>query len=159
MSEGRLRENNRMITLIGIVVIILGLMCWIGQGLGIIALPVAVRLGLVEPEDEVDSSMHLFERFAEGIMDVLLAWILPLSALLMILDNSYWPFFALVGGGVYLYFPGVFMITRFVLKRHGKKVGSPALVKSAYIFGILWLVSAVTMIVLAIIELQSRFIG
>jgi hypothetical protein len=152
-------KAGKMITLIGIIVIILGLLCWIGQGLAVFAPTVAVKLGLFEPEGEVDQSMYLFERLSQGIMDVLLSWILPLSALLMILDNGYWPYFALVGGGVYLYFPGVFMITRFVLKRHGKKVGSPASVKSAYIFGTLWLLSAVTMIILAMVELKSAFTG
>ena len=100
----------------------MGLICWIGQSLAIFALPTAVRLGLFEPEDQLDSSVFLFERYSQGIMDVLLAWILPLAGLLMILENQYWPIFALVGGGVYLYFPGVFMITRIIWKKNGRKV-------------------------------------
>jgi len=145
-----------LITLIGIVVLIVGLICWIGQSLTIVALPTAVRLGLAEPEVEVNQSMHLFERFALGIMDSLLTWILPLSALLMIIGNSSWPLLALVGGGIYLYFPGVFMITRIVLKRHGKKVGRPSSVRTAYVFGWIWILSAITMIVLAVIELNDN---
>ncbi|UCG62162.1 MAG: hypothetical protein JSV52_02435 [Candidatus Zixiibacteriota bacterium] len=148
-----------MITLIGIVVIVLGLMCWIGQGLAVFAFPMAVKFGLFEPEEELDQSLYLFERLAQGIMDVLLAWILPLSALLMILDNAFWPLFALVGGGIYLYFPGLFMISRIVLKKHGKKVGSPSSVRTAYIFGTVWIVAAITMIVLATIELRFGTIG
>ena len=77
-----------MITLIGIIVIVVGLICWIGQGLAVFALPTAVKLGLFEPEEEVDQSMYLFERLSQGIMDVLLTWVLPLSALLMIIGNS-----------------------------------------------------------------------
>ncbi|UCD63978.1 MAG: hypothetical protein JSW34_00695 [Candidatus Zixiibacteriota bacterium] len=148
-----------MIILIGIVVIIVGLLCWVGQGLGVFALPVAVRLGFAEPEDEVDQSLYLIERWAQGIMDVLLTWILPLSGLLMILHNTYWPVFALVGGGIYLYFPGVFMTSRIVLKKHGRKVGSPSSVTAAYILGTIWIASATTMVVLAVIELKSGTIG
>ena len=115
----------------------------------------AVKLGLNEPKEDVDLSMYLFERYSQGIMDFLLAWILPVAALLMLLGNEYWPYLALVGGGVYLYFPGVFMITRIVLSKHGLRVGSPASVTSAMSFGALWIVSALAMIVLAILELNS----
>ena len=33
---------------------------------------------------------------------------------------------ALIGGGVYLYFPAVFSITRIVLQKEGKKFETPA---------------------------------
>ena len=136
--------------------IVVGLICWIGQSLTVFALPNAIRLGLSEPENEIDQSLNLIERFAQGIMDILLTWILPAGAILMLAGNSYWPLFALVGGGVYLYFPGVFMITRIVLKRHGKKVGRSSSVKATYVFGWIWILSAVIMIVLAVLELNTR---
>jgi hypothetical protein len=148
-----------MLIAVGLFVIVVGLICWIGQSLAVIALPTAVRFGVFEPEGEIDRSMYVFERYSQGIMDMLLTWILPLAALLMILDNGYWPIVALVGGGVYLYFPGVFMITRFVLKRHGMKVGRPSSVRSAYIFGFIWTVSALAMIVLAVLKLQTGALG
>ena len=144
-----------MTTIIGIAIIIVGLICWVGQTLAVIALPTAVKLGVFEPEEEVDQSMYLFERYSQGIMDILLTWMLPLSAFLMIIGNTYWPIFALIGGGVYLYFPGVFMITRLVLKRHGKKIGRPSSVMTANVFGWIWILSAATMIVLATMELRS----
>jgi len=148
-----------MITMIGIIVMVVGLICWIGQSLAVFALPTAVKLGLFEPEEEVDQSMYLFERLSQGTMDVLLTWMLPLSAFLMIIGNSHWPLFALVGGGVYLYFPGVFIITRLILKKRGKKVGRPSSVRIAYGFGSVWILSSITMIILAIMELQGRATG
>lgn len=140
-------------TTLGVLVIVLGLICWLGQTLVVFAPRVAVKLGVVEPEEDIDRSMYLFERFSQGIMDILLTWILPASALMMLLDYSNWPILALVGGGVYLYFPGVFSITRVVLKRDGLKVGSPASQVAAYVLGALWTLSAVYMIVLAIVEI------
>ena len=140
-------------TVLAILVIILGLICWLGQTLVVFAPDVAVKLGVGEPEDELDRAMHLFERFSQGIMDILLTWILPASALMMLLGHELWPILALIGGGVYLYFPGVFSITRIVLKRDGKKIGSPASEMTAYIFGALWTLSALYMIALAIAEL------
>ena len=62
---------------------------------------------------------------------------------------------ALVGGGVYLYFPGVFSITRIALKKNGLKIGRPASEVSAYVFGTLWTLSAVYMIALAVAALVS----
>ncbi len=143
-------------TTLGILVIVLGLICWLGQTLVVFVPDVAVKLGLHEPEEEMDRSMHLFERFSQGIMDILLTWILPASALMMLLGHELWPILALVGGGVYLYFPGVFSITRIVLKKDGKKIGSPASEMTAYVFGALWTLSAIYMIVLAIAEIGLK---
>jgi hypothetical protein len=77
----------------------------------------------------------------------------------MLAGNSYWSLFALVGGGVYLYFPGVFMISRIILKRHGIKVGRPSSVKAAYVFGWVWILTSISMIVLAIDELKGKVSG
>ncbi|MBT8103154.1 MAG: hypothetical protein KJO95_09315 [Gammaproteobacteria bacterium] len=140
-------------TVLAILVIVLGLICWLGQALVIFAPRVAVKLGVGEREEDLDRSMYLFERFSQGIMDVLLAWMLPASALMMLLGNEHWPILALVGGGVYLYFPGVFSITRIVLKREGRKIGRPASELTAYVFGTLWTLSALCMIALAVAEL------
>ena len=140
-------------TVLAILVIVLGLICWLGQALVIFAPRVAVKLGVGDREEDLDRSMYLFERFSQGIMDVLLAWMLPASALMMLLGNENWPILALVGGGVYLYFPGVFSITRIVLKREGMKIGRPASELTAYVFGALWTLSALCMIALAVAEL------
>ena len=139
-------------TIAGILVVVLGLICWLGQSLVVCAPRVAVKLGVGEPEEDVDRSMYLFERFSQGIMDVLLTWMLPASALMMLLGNEHWPILALVGGGVYLYFPGVFSITRIVLKREGRKIGGPASQLTAYVLATLWTLSALWMIALAVAE-------
>ena len=140
-------------TILGILVIVLGLVCWLGQTLVVVAPRIAEKIGVGEPEEEVERSMYLFERFSQGIPDILLTWMLPASALMMLLDTQHWPILALIGGGVYLYFPSVFSITRIVLKRDGFKVGSPASQTTAYVLGALWTLSAVYMIVLAIAEI------
>ena len=140
-------------TILAVLVIVLGLICWLGQSLVVFAPRIAEKLGVGEPEEELDRSMYLFERYSQGIPDILLTWMLPASALMLLLGYEHWPILALVGGGVYLYFPSVFSITRIVLQREGLKVGSPASQVTAYVFGALWTLSAVYMIVLAIIEI------
>ena len=142
-----------MTTILAILVILLGLICWLGQTLVVFAPHLAVKLGVNEREEDIDRSMFLFERFSQGIMDVLLTWMLPASALMMLLGYEHWPIFALVGGGVYLYFPGVFSITRIVLKKNGIKIGKPGSEASAYVLGTLWVLSAIYMIALAVAEI------
>ena len=140
----------------GVLVIVLGLICWIRQSLVVFTPHIAEKIGVGEPEEELDRSMYLFERFSQGIPDILLTWMLPASALLMLLDHKLWPILALIGGGVYLYFPAVFSITRIVLKRDGMKIGSPSSQTAAYVLGVLWTLSAIYMIALAVVELAPK---
>ncbi|MEM8837592.1 MAG: hypothetical protein AAGE89_05830 [Pseudomonadota bacterium] len=141
--------------IIAVTVLVLGLICWLGQILVVFKPDEAVKFGLGEREEEVDRSMYLFERYSQGIPDIALTWILPTSALMMLHGIDLWPIFALIGGGIYLYFPPVFMITRCVLRKDGKKIGRPEYVAFAYILGILWLLSALFMIAFAVIELRA----
>jgi hypothetical protein len=114
-----------------------------------------VKLGVLEPEGEVDSSLRIVEGKAEGLMDVLLAWTLPAAAFLMILEHPLWPYLALFAGGVFAYFSGLISLSRVYLRRAGKKVGSPASVRATYLFGGLWMASALIMIGLAAVHLSQ----
>ena len=142
-----------MITFIGIVVIVVGLLVWIGQSLSFLAPDIATRLGLNSPEEEMDQSLYIIETKANGLSDMLLTWTLPLSGFLMIVDHIAWPYFALVGSGIYMYFALLTIFSRVFLKKRGREVGSPSSEKAAYVFSAIWIVSATTMIILAIMKL------
>ena len=142
-----------MITIIGIIVIIVGLLVYVGQSLSFLAPELATKIGLNDPEEEMDQSLYIIETKANGLSDMLLTWTLPLAGLLMILDHVSWPYFALVGGGIYIYFALLTIFCRLYLKKAGKKVGSPSSEKAAYIFSVIWIVTSVTMITLAIQKL------
>ena len=138
-----------MITFIGIFVIVVGLLVWIGQSLSFLAPDIATKIGLNSPEEEMDQSLYIIETKANGLSDMLLTWLFPLSGLLMIFDHKAWPFLALVGSGIYIYFALLTIFTRVFLKKRGKDVGSPSSEKVAYVFSAIWILSAITMIVLA----------
>ncbi len=142
-----------MITFIGIVVIVVGLLVWIGQSLSFLAPDIATRLGLNSPEEEMDQSLYIIETKANGLSDMLLTWTLPLSGFLMIVDHIAWPYFALVGSGIYIYFALLTIFSRVFLKKRGREVGSTSSEKAAYVFSAIWIVSATTMIILAIMKL------
>lgn len=142
-------NDTLMIVLIGIVVIVVGLVVWVGQTLSFLAPDIATKLGVNSPEEEMDQSLYIIETKANGLSDILLAWTLPLSSLLMILDRKTWPVLALIGSGIYIYFALLTIFTRIFLKKRGKKVGSPSSEKTAYVFSAIWILSSITMIVLA----------
>ena len=144
-----------LLSIIGVLAVIFGLICWLGQSLAVLHLPTAVKFGVFEPEKDVDKGMWLIERFSMGIMDILLLWTLPAAGLLMVLQNPYWMIIALISGGIYIYFPGEFILTRIILKKHGLKIGSDSAVKTAYIFGIIWMIFGFIMIYLSVNELLA----
>jgi len=143
-----------MNTLFGITVVLLGLLAWAGQTISFLAPHVAEQWGLQEPEDEVDKTLHIIESKALGLNDMLFTWILPLSGVLMIIEHSMWPYFGLVGGGIYLYFSGMIVFSRLYLQKEGIKIGRPNQIKVAYLFSGLWSASALIMIVMSYIKLS-----
>jgi hypothetical protein len=138
----------------GILVIMLGLLCWIGHSLVFFSPKVAQKFGLVEPREDLDETFYIIEVESLGLADLLVTWTFPIAGFLMIINASSWPWFAPVGGGTYLYMASAIILRRYYLIRHGKKVGRASSVKVAYFFGTLWLLSAMTMIVLAVRALQ-----
>jgi hypothetical protein len=145
-----------MVTATGIAVLLVGLIAWIGQALAFLAPTLAVRFGALEPREEVDDTLYVMESRAEGLIDMLLTWTLPLSALLMLLGHPLWPYLGLIGGGIFLYAAGLITLSRVYLKREGKKVGRPASERTAYVFGGIWALSSLAMIALAASELSGR---
>ncbi len=103
----------------------------------------------------MDPTLYIIEARAQGLNDMLLTWTLPLSALLMLLEHPLWPYLGLIGGGIYIYFSGVIILARVFLKRRGMKVGPPSSERAAYVFGVIWILSSLTMIALASAELSG----
>ena len=74
----------------------------------------AARVGLSEPESDVDSTFYADAR-GEAAWDMLSLWTLIVAGVLLMLNSSLWPYFGLVGGGMYLYFAGRGIIVRLEL--------------------------------------------
>lgn len=144
-----------MSTLVGVVTLIAGMIAWVGQSLAFLAPAIAERLGVLEPEAEIDPTLYVVEARAEGLTDMLLGWTLPTGALLMLLDHPLWPYLALIGSGIFLYFSLLIMFSRLFLKRRGAKVGRPASVRAAYIFGTIWIICSLAMLALAVTDLAA----
>jgi hypothetical protein len=127
-----------------------GLIAWLGQAISFLAPALAVKLKVLEPEGEVDSTLWIIEARAMGLCDVLLGWTLPASAVLLLLHHPFWPSLALIGAGVFMYFSALIMLSRVYLKRSGRKVGRTSSERAAYVFGWTWIASSLAMIFLAV---------
>lgn len=133
----------------GVILIIFGMFCWVGQTISAFAPKMAAKLGLTEPESDVDPTYYADAR-GEAIWDTTITWVLPVAGILLIVDSPFWAYFGLVGGGIYLYFAGRGILSRLAMQRRGIRIGKPKSVGAAYVFLFLWGVIAVVTIIMAV---------
>ena len=130
----------------GILLIVFGLIGWGGQVLSAVTPRFAEKLGLIEPEADVDPAFYA-DVHGEAKWDSITLWTLPFAGLLIILNNPLWSYFGMIGGSIYLYFAGRAILTRLELKNRQVRIGKPELLKTYYIFASLWgLIGLVTII-------------
>ena len=135
-----------------ILIIFTGILCWLGQVINASSPSLAVRLGLDEPEADVDSTFFVDGR-GEAIWDALILWPLPLAGILLLVNNPLWAYFGLVGGGMYLYFAGRGLVVRLMMQRRGIRIGKPETVKLFNAILTLWGLIGVVTIIMAVAAL------
>ena len=133
----------------GILLIVFGLIAWGGQVLSTLTPKFAKKLGLIEPEADVDTAFYADAR-GEARWDSMTLWTLPLAGIFIILNSPLWIYFGMFGGSMYLYFAGRAIVTRLELRRHGVRIGKPELLKIYFIFVTLWGLIGLATIVKAI---------
>jgi hypothetical protein len=111
-----------------VVMILFGLLAWGGQTLARFVPETANRLGLVESEDAVEP-LYWADIRGEALWDFLTLWTLPIAGILLAIGHDAWPYFGLVGGGVYVYFAGRGILTRLEMQRRGFRIGAPSSVR------------------------------
>jgi hypothetical protein len=136
----------------GVILFIIASIGYFGQVISAFWPGTATKLGLTEPEGDVDPTFYADMR-GEAYWDTAILWTLPVAGVLLVLNSPVWAYFGLVGGGMYLYFAGRGIVVRRVMERRGIRIGTPETVKVAYIFLSLWGLAAVITIVLAIAAL------
>lgn len=140
----------------GVVLILFTLiLCWLGQVVNALSPTLAARLGLAEPEDDVDPTVYVDGR-GEAIWDAFILWTLPVAGVLLVLNHPWWVYFGLIGGGMYLYFAGRMLIVRLAMRRRGIRLGKPATVQLFDRVLALWGLIAVATLVLAVTSMPIR---
>lgn len=141
-----------MSVILGLVVFVVAGVAWVGQAIACFAPATAARLGLAEPPDEVDPAFDADGR-GEASWDAMTLWVLPLAGLLIVMDSRAWPYFGLVGAGMFVYFAGRGIASRIQMQRRGIRIGTRANVRAAYLALSIWLLLGAVMIVAASLEL------
>ncbi|MCP4356411.1 MAG: hypothetical protein GY796_00115 [Chloroflexi bacterium] len=132
----------------GIILTVISALGWLGQVITTFWPETAVTLSLTEPESAVDPAFYADMR-GEAYWDTVVLWTLPAAGILLILNSPLWPYFGLVGGGMYLYFAGRGIVVRTVMQQRSIRIGLPEDLKVAAIFLTLWGLMAVVTIALA----------
>lgn len=143
-----------MDVVLGVVLLVLGLICWGGQVVNWLAPEQAAKMGLSEAADSVEPVFWVDTR-AEAAWDSLVVWTLPLAGLLLLLEVEAWAYWGLVGGGVYLYFAGRGIFQRLAMQRRGMRIGSDANVRVGIVFLTLWAAAALVAIAAGVSDLST----
>ncbi len=138
----------------GVVLILASLLAWLGQLVSWIAPRTAVRLGLMESDEEVEP-VYAADIRGEAIWDSFTLWTLVVAGVLLVAGRESWAYFGLVGGGLYLYFAGRGLVTRQVMRDRGHRVGSDRNVKNAYLMLVVWAIVAAVTIAAAVADLPA----
>lgn len=128
------------------------ILCWLGQTIAALWPTTATKLGLIEPEADVDPTFYADVR-GEAYWDMVILWTLPVAGILLILNNPWWAYFGLVGGGMYLYFAGRGIVQRLSMQRRGIRIGKPETMKLFNAVLTLWGLIALVTIILAIVAI------
>lgn len=136
----------------GAILTIFSLLGWLGQAITALSPKVAVKLELTESESDVDPTFYVDVR-GESVWDTMILWTLPVAGILLMLNNSLWAYFGLVGGGMYLYFAGRGITVRLAMQRRGIRIGMPGTLKVIYVLLSLWGLIAVVTIIMALAAL------
>lgn len=136
----------------GVILISITLKCWVGQIITAFSPKVAAKIRIIEPESDVDPTFFADMR-GEAIWDAISLWILPFAGILLILNNSLWPYFGLIGSGMYLYFVGRGISSHLTMQRHKINIGRSKKLKVKYMILTLWGFIAIVTIIMAVITL------
>lgn len=141
-------------TVWGLVVVALSLLCWGGQVLSWFAPTVAARAGLADAEADVDPVFWADGR-GEALWDTVALWPMLVAGVLLVVDHDAWPYFGLVGSGMYLYFAGRGIVTRFTLQKRGHRIGDRRSVTVGLTALAVWGAMAAVTAVAAVISLRG----
>lgn len=133
----------------GTLLVIVTGFCWLIQVINTLSPTLAAKLGVNEPESDVDPTFFVDTR-GEAIWDALILWMLPVAGILLMLNNPWWAYLGLVGGGMYLYFAGRGLVVRFMMGRRGIRIGKPETVKLFNAVLTLWGLMAIVTIIVAV---------
>lgn len=138
----------------GVIVTLLSLLAWGGQVVSWLSPETAVSWKVMEAEDDVEPVFWADVR-GEATWDAFTLWTMVVAGVLLSIGSDTWPYFGLVGGGMYLYFGGRGIMSRAAMLRQGLRIGAPDNVRLGFAFSAIWAVMALITIIAAVIALDG----
>ena len=108
--------------ILGWLLIIFPGILYVGQLISSLNFSLAQKLGLQENPDETDLLLQRAEKYTAYWDLVTLVW-MPFSGVLMIINSTTWPLFALIGGAIYLDTAGREAAKILSFKHEGIRIG------------------------------------
>ncbi len=139
----------------GVILFIISSIAFFGQAITAFWPGTATKLGLTEPEADVDPTFYVDVR-GEAYWDTAVLWMLPVAGVLLVLKSPVWVYFGLIGGGMFLYFAGRGIVVRRMMQRCGVRIGLPGTLRVVSVFLTLWGLAAVITIIMAITTLSLK---
>ena len=141
---------------LGIICMLFGGFVWVGQTISTINYPFATRVGLQESMKGTDTLFQRLEHNTAG-WDMVTMWALFAAGLLMVINNSWWPYVALIAGGIYFDAGGRELVKILGLKAEGERIGTQKdFMTSILVIYVPMMVAAVCVTVAAIYVLVGR---
>ena len=137
----------------GMILVSVSLKIWIGQIIIALSPSLAEKINIIEPESNLNETYFL-ELRGSAIWDALSLWILPLTGILIIINNDLWTYFGLVGGAMLLYSVGRTISSNIELIHNNINIGTSKRVKVKLLLLAFWGVVAIVTIILSLIKLN-----
>jgi len=109
---------------LGLFFVCFGLFGWLGQLISGLHYSLAQRLSLQEKSEGTDPLFGVAERNAAR-WDSFVLWTLPVAGVLMLFNHPWWPYVALVAGGIHLDAGGRELAKSLSLNKGGVRIGAP----------------------------------
>ena len=132
--------------LIGWLLIIFPGILFVGQIISSVNFSLAQRLGLQENPNETDPLLQRAEKYIAYWDLITMGW-LPLSGILMVINNSAWPLVAFFGSAIYLDAAGREAAKILSFKHEGIRIGS--LKQQRFFFSTYIIMAVISIVVLA----------
>ena len=130
----------------GIVALLFGLIIVIGQAISVVDFELAQRLGLQE-KDETTDVLHRRLELNTARWDVIVLWTLVLAGVVMLVETAWWPWVALIAGGISIDTGGREIGKIIGLRAEGIRVGTQE--EARLLYGFNGLISAVGLVLVS----------
>ena len=139
-----------MTTVVAILCLATGIL-GLGQIVSVANLGLAQRLGLQEKPEHTDPLFTRLEVWTAR-WDLVVLWTLPVAGILILADHSWWPFVAMIGGGVFVDTGGREWAKYLGLRQEGVRTGSPSEQRALVIAYVAMIVVGALAIVAGLVE-------